>query len=159
MVRRLRPVELDFIASAPVRHHYAAGLAAPAADVFHALAKDTAGWPDWFGAVASARPVEAGRQVALVGGIRFTETVLARDPDERYAYRVDTVNVPGLTAMAEEWLLTALPSGGTRLRWTFAADGPAAVRVLLHAGRAAMGRSFHQAARALDARLTGRMTA
>jgi hypothetical protein len=153
MARRLRPVGLDFVTSAQVRLVFAAGLAAEPAAVYQALAVDTEGWTRWFRAVVSARPTDGGRRIGLVGGVRFTETVLEAQPDERYVYRVDVTNVPAVKAMAEEWRITPLASGGTRVQWTFAVDAPASVRVLLRYARPGLGGGFRDAMRALDRRL------
>ncbi|MCX4721309.1 SRPBCC family protein [Streptomyces virginiae] len=157
MARRLRPVGLDFIEDAPVRLVFAADTVAPPEAVYHALAEEVAGWADWFGAVTLARPTHggAGREVRLRGGVRFQETVMAADPERRYAYRVDTTNVPGVRALLEEWRLT--PSGtGTHVRWTFAADGPTPFRLGLAAARPGLGHSFRTAVRSLDRRLSAR---
>ncbi|ARE77936.1 SRPBCC family protein [Streptomyces sp. NPDC059558] len=157
MARRLRPVGLDFIDDAPVRLVFDAGTTAPPEAVYHALAEEVAGWPAWFGAVTLARPTHggAGREVRLRGGVRFQETVMAADPGQRYAYRVDTTNAPGVRALLEEWRLA--PAGsGTHVRWTFAADGPTAFRLGLAAARPGLGHSFRTAVRALDRRLTAR---
>ncbi|MDL2075015.1 SRPBCC family protein [Streptomyces sp. GXMU-J15] len=155
MLRQLRHEELDFVQNAPVRLVFAREIAAPPDAVFTALADDVTGWTDWFAAVTRAEPVEGGspgRLIRLRGGVRFTESVLAADRPERYAYRVDATNTPGLRALVEEWRLD--PAGtGTRVRWTFAADGPAPFRGLLRAARPGLGRSFRDAVTALDRRL------
>ncbi|MEU9039429.1 SRPBCC family protein [Streptomyces sp. NPDC048352] len=159
MARRLRPVGLDFVREAPVRPAFTARAAAPPEAVYRALAQEVTGWPAWFGAVTLARPTRggAGREVRLVGGVRFQETVMAADPGLRYAYRVDETNVPGVSALLEEWLLAPdAGTGGTLVRWTFAADGPAPFRLALTAARPGLGRSFRTAVRALDARLATR---
>ncbi|MFE9133153.1 SRPBCC family protein [Streptomyces sp. NPDC007355] len=155
MARRLRPVELDFTASAPVRLVFTATLAAPPPAVYRSLAVEVGSMPAWFTAVVSAVPTGdgAGRTVRLRGGIAFEETVLAAEPDVRYAYRVDATNAPGVTALAEEWALS--PSGkGTRLRWTMAADGVTPFRLGLRLAGPGVGLSFRDAARRLDRRLT-----
>ncbi|MFP3989785.1 SRPBCC family protein [Streptomyces sp. E11-3] len=155
MARQLSPVGLEFVTTAPVRLVFAHEIAAPPAAVFGALAEDVAGWPRWFKAVRMARPTEdgKGREIRLVGGTRFAETILAADPNERYAYRVDRTNAPGVRHLVEEWQLT--PAGtGTRVRWTFAADGSAVFRFALKAARPGIGRSFRDAVVALDRRLT-----
>ncbi|MFI6144170.1 SRPBCC family protein [Streptomyces sp. NPDC051109] len=157
MARRLRPVGLDFIEDAPTRLRFTARTAAGPEAVYRALAEDVEGWPRWFGAVTRARPTHggAGREVRLVGGTRFEETVMAADPERRYAYRVDETNAPGIRALLEEWRLTpAHPGSGTLVRWTFAVDGPAPLRLALTAARPLLGHSFRSAVRALDARLT-----
>lgn len=157
MARRLRPVGLDFIEDAPIRLAFTARTTAAPEAVYRALAEEVEGWPHWFRAVTLARPTHggAGREIKLVGGVRFQETIMAADPEQRYAYRVDETNAPGIRALLEEWRLT--PSGsGTHVRWTFAADGPAPVRLALTAARPGLGHSFRSAVRALDRRLTDR---
>lgn len=155
MAHRLRPEGLGFLTTAPVRLVFAREVSAPAERVFRALAEDVPGWAVWFPAVTSARPVDggAGRDVRLRGGTRFRETVLAAKEPEVYAYRVDVTNAPGARALVEEWLLA--PAGaGTRVRWTFAADGTAAFRGVLRLARPGMGRTFRDAVTRLDRRLT-----
>ncbi|MEU2390925.1 SRPBCC family protein [Streptomyces sp. NPDC007369] len=160
MLRRLRPVGLDFIEGAPVRLAFEARMAAPPEAVYRALAEEVEGWPDWFGPVTLARPARdgAGRDIGLRGGIRFRETVMAADAGLlRYAYRVDETNAPGFRALLEEWRLAPAGGGpGSRVRWTFAADGPAVFRLALGGARPGLGRSFRGAVRALDARLATR---
>ncbi|MFK8908141.1 SRPBCC family protein [Streptomyces sp. YS-3] len=152
MARRLRPVELDFVESAPLRLVFTADAVAPADALYRALAEETAAWPTWFTAVTHARATDGGREVRLRGGTRFRETVMAAEPCARYAYRVDATNAPGLRALLEEWRLTPT-AGGTRVRWTFAADAGAPVRFALRMGRAGFDRAFRDAVRALDRRL------
>ncbi len=126
MARRLRSVDLDFVPVAPLRLVFAAEVSAPPEAVYRALAEDVEGWPSWFAAVTADRPTEAGagREVRLKGGTMFRETVLAKGPGERYAYRVDETNAPALQALLEEWRLSPAATGaGTRVQWTFAADG------------------------------------
>ncbi|MFD9409801.1 SRPBCC family protein [Streptomyces sp. NPDC059989] len=157
MARRLRPVGLDFIEDAPVRLAFTAVASAPPEAVYQALAEEVEGWPRWFRAVTLARPTHggAGREVRLMGGVRFQETIMAADPEQRYAYRVDETNAPGVRALLEEWRLT--PAGsGTHVRWTFAADGPTPFRLALTAFRPGLGHSFRTAVRTLDGRLTAR---
>jgi uncharacterized protein YndB with AHSA1/START domain len=147
-------VGLDFVQAAPVRPVFARVVSAPPNAVFRALAEDVAGWPKWFSAVTLARSTEggAGRQIRLKGGTRFQETVLAAEPAEVYTYRVDKTNAPGVRALVEEWRLT--PHGtGTRVQWTFAADGTAAFRFAVKLGRPGLGRAFRDAVVKLDRRL------
>ncbi|MBQ1088804.1 SRPBCC family protein [Streptomyces sp. B93] len=157
MARRLRPVGLDFVREAPVRLVFAREIAAAPEAVYRALAEDTAGWPEWFTAVTSARADEGGggREVRLRGGTRFRETVVAAEAPQVYAYRVDVTNAPGVRALVEEWRLTPVGTG-TRVQWTFAADGPAPFRVVLRLARAGLGQAFREAVTALDRRLAGR---
>jgi uncharacterized protein YndB with AHSA1/START domain len=152
MAQRLRPVGPDFAESAPVRLVFSRDIAAAPDAVFRALAEDVAGWPEWFSAVASARPTEGGREVRLRGGTRFQETVLVAKEPEVYAYRVDATNTPGARAWVEEWRLA--PAGaGTRVRMTFALDGTAAFRLGCRLLGPGVGRAFRKAVTALDRRL------
>ncbi|GGX66887.1 SRPBCC family protein [Streptomyces hiroshimensis] len=156
MVYRLRPVGLEFVADAPLRMVLASRTAAAPEEVFRALALDVPGWTRWFRAVTLARPVQTagheGREVHLLGGARFMETVMAAEPSHRYAYRVDVTNVPGVRALLEEWQL--LPSGtGTVVRWTIALDAPAPVRLLVALGRPGLRHAFRDAILTLDRRL------
>ncbi|MEV0224306.1 SRPBCC family protein [Streptomyces sp. NPDC050704] len=155
MTRRLRPVGLDFIETAPLRLVFARKVTAPPEAVFRALAEDVAGWPEWFSAVTLARSTEdgAGRQIRLKGGTRFQETVIAAQPAEVYAYRVDETNAPGVRALVEEWRLTR-DGTGTRVQWTWAADGTAAFRFAVKLGRPGLGRAFRDAVTKLERRLS-----
>ncbi|MEU4083358.1 SRPBCC family protein [Streptomyces aureus] len=153
MARRLRPVGTDFVETAPLRLVFAREVAAPVEAVFTALAEDVSGWSEWFSAVTLARPAgEGGREVRLRGGTRFEETVLVSKAPEVYTYRADATNAPGLRALVEEWRLTPA-GGGTRIQWTFAADGTAVFRTALTLGRGGLGRAFRGAVTALDRRL------
>lgn len=154
MAHRLRPVGLDFVDTAPVRLVFAQEISAAPEAVFHALNDDVPGWAEWFAAVTHARSLDdgAGRDIRLKGGGRLRETVIAAKEAEVYAYRVDVTNAPGARALAEEWRL--IPAGtGTRVRWTFAADGTAPFRYVVKAARAGLGRAFRDAVTSLDRRL------
>ncbi|MFJ3699341.1 SRPBCC family protein [Streptomyces sp. NPDC090052] len=152
MARRLHPVGLDFVETAPLRLVFAAGVSAAPGAVYRALAEDVADWPCWFTAVTMARATEGGREVRLKGGARLRESVLAADPSSRYVYRVDETNTPGLRALLEEWRLTPTDSG-TRVQWTFAVDGPAPLLAGIRFGRSGLGRAFRDATRKLDGRI------
>ncbi|MGW0207277.1 SRPBCC family protein [Streptomyces sp. NPDC003233] len=157
MARRLRPVDLDFAGTAPVRLVFTREVSASPEQVFRALAEDVPGWTQWFSAVTLARATDggAGREIRLRGGIRFEETVLAAKAPEVYAYRVDATNAPGVRALVEEWRLTPLGTG-TRVRWTFVADGTAPLRFVLGLARPGLGRAFRDAVTSLDRRLASR---
>ncbi|MFD5812697.1 SRPBCC family protein [Streptomyces sp. NPDC127038] len=159
MARRLRPVGPDFVERAPLRLVFAREVSAPPEAVFRALAEDVSGWSEWFSAVTLARPADGGggREVRLRGGTRFEETVLVSEAPEVYSYRADVTNAPGLRALVEEWRLTPAAKG-TRVQWTFAADGTAVFRAALTLGRSGLGRAFRDAVKALDRRLASTST-
>jgi hypothetical protein len=151
MAHSLRPVELDFADTAPVRLVFGAGMTADPAAVHHALADEdrTADWAQWFTGVVAATPAPGGRQVRLSGGTVFWETVLADDPGRRYTYRTDRTNAPGARALLEDWRLEPA-GGGTRILWTVAADGTAAYRAFLRLARPGLGQVFRRSVRNLD---------
>ncbi|MES4909159.1 MULTISPECIES: SRPBCC family protein [unclassified Streptomyces] len=155
MRHRLRPVGLDHVRTAPLRLVFVTEAGAPPEAVFKALA-DVENWPRWYRQVAGARSTDdgRGREIRLKGGTRFVETVMAAEPGERYAYRVDRTNVPGLRALLEEWRLAPSASGtGSVVRYTFALDGVAPLRGALWLLRPGLRRAFRDAVRALDRRL------
>jgi hypothetical protein len=155
MVHRLRSVGLDFVETAPVRLVFAKVVASPPEAVYGALAEDVAGWTQWFPAVSAACSTDdgSGRRIRLKGGTRFEETIIAASPGEVYAYRVDVTNAPGVRALVEEWRLAPHGSSGTRVRWTWAADGTAAFRLGMKVARPGLGRAFRDAVTRLDRRL------
>ncbi|MFJ9895527.1 SRPBCC family protein [Streptomyces sp. NPDC091280] len=155
MANHLRPVGLDFVETAPVRLIFTREMSAAPDAVFHALNDDVPGWAEWFSAVTRAESVDdgAGRDIRLKGGGHFRETVIAAKEPEVYAYRIDTTNAPGARAMAEEWRLTPSADGGTRVQWTFAADGTAVFRGVVRLTGPGLGRAFKGAVTALDRRL------
>ncbi|WP_415952917.1 SRPBCC family protein [Streptomyces sp. KLOTTS4A1] len=155
MARRLSPVGLDFLRAAPVRLVFTRELGASPAETYRAIAVEVETLPRWFRSVKRATPHDGGarRTVALYGGIRFEETILASQPDEVYAYRVDETNAPGVRHLVEEWRIT--PSGaGCRLQWTFAVEASAPLRLFFKAAAPGLSLAFRNAAGALDKRLT-----
>jgi hypothetical protein len=123
-----RPVDLDFLDSAPLRLTFAGTLTAPPATVFDAIAREVTTLPRWYGAVASAEyagdaPYGVGtkRRVKLLGGVSFHEELIAWDDPNRYAYRMERTTIPGIRAMAERWSVLDTPAG-TRVAWTVAVD-------------------------------------
>ncbi|MBQ0866029.1 SRPBCC family protein [Streptomyces sp. RK75] len=153
--RQLRPVELDFVDTAPLRLPFTADLGVAPERVYTALADELEAWPRWFTAVTEVRPTAGGkgREVRLKGGGFFDETVLAAHPCERYTYRIDRTNAPGIRAMLEDWNLAPSPAGGTRVRWTMAVEGTPALRAVLRLGKPGLGASFRDAMRKLEHRL------
>jgi uncharacterized protein YndB with AHSA1/START domain len=158
----LRKEDLGFVERAPIVHVHEAGLAAPPAAVFAALA-EPAGWPCWFPNVRAARytsapPYGVGTiRQANVGGTNWVEEMIAWDPDARWAWTVVRTSVPFARAQVESFELTAAPAG-TRVRWTLALEP----RLLARLGAPFLGRTmqrlFERAMRNLDVYLRGAAT-
>jgi hypothetical protein len=77
----------------------------PADRVFDGLAERPEGWLGWFFLAgeclyegAPPHGVGTSRLFSVRGGVRARERLLARDEDERFAYRVEEINVPGFRA-------------------------------------------------------------
>ncbi|MFD3808959.1 SRPBCC family protein [Streptomyces sp. NPDC058619] len=157
MTHRLRFENLGFLERAPVRQACTRDLHTPAHLLFEQLAAQPQHWPRWLSFAREcqyqgAPPYGVGtmRHLRVAGGLRFHEAVIAWDPGERFAYRIEETNAPGIAAMVEEWKLTPLSQTQTRVSWTMAADGPRPVRLLMRAGRSRVDKTFGKAMQRLD---------
>jgi hypothetical protein len=124
----LEPVELSFFDNAPQVVRRYAHVAAARDRVFAAVATDPAGWGGWFPGfsddgrwetppphgVGSVRNVRSFR-------VRFTETILAWDDNERWAFRLDRASFPLAKAFAEDYRFSD-DGSGTMVSWTVAMD-------------------------------------
>ena len=150
----LETVDLSYFDTAPTIIRCNAHIAAPRPRVFAAIAADPAGWGQWFpgfdrsGRWETPEPHGVGSvRVVRAFGVRFRETVLAWDADERWAFRVDEVRVPMARAFAEDYRLTD-DGAGTRLDWTVATRA-AGMRVAGPLGPQVFQRMLNVAARRL----------
>jgi deazaflavin-dependent oxidoreductase (nitroreductase family) len=155
----MRREDLSFLERAPVRHDFAAVLAAPRPDVFAAIADPTS-WSSWFPGVRSARyrgvpPYGVGTiREADVSGTRWIEEMIAWDADRRWTYTVIESSTPLAAAQVESFELDETP-GGTRVRWTLAIEPRLMQRLSGPIAPLVMGRLFARAMRNLEARLAG----
>ncbi|EST36619.1 SRPBCC family protein [Streptomyces roseochromogenus] len=157
MTYRLRSEDPGFLASAPFRQTCTAELHAPAGPVFDQIAAQPENWPHWFRPANDVRyegppPHGVGtmRFFRLYRLIRAREQVTAWDPDERFAYQVHEVNMPGVRALMEQWTLTPLTGTRTGVRWTLAVDAGPFVHLLLRASRRHIDRLFQDATHRLE---------
>lgn len=122
---QLRPVELDYLESAPRRHVVEATTALPRDVVWRAFS-DASTWPEWWPGVRRAGyrgdpPFGVGTvREADVGGWLMEETMLAWDEGRRWAYRIDRSTAPIAHAQLESTTLADDDGGGTRVRWALA---------------------------------------
>jgi hypothetical protein len=125
-VPAFEPVALSFFDKAPQVVHRYAHVAAPRERVFAAVATDPAGWGRWFpgfsddGRWETPPPHGVGsvRSVRSLG-VRFTETILAWDENQRWAFRVDRASFPLAKAFAEDYRFSD-DGSGTMVSWTVA---------------------------------------
>jgi hypothetical protein len=123
---KLRPVELDFLETAPMRLAFEAVVLATPDRVFAALSDQPTTWT-WFPGVKGlpyegAAPFGVGtkRTVRALGNT-YHETIVAWEAPDRWAYRVEETTMPIAKALVEEWT-TSAAGEGTLVRWLFAAD-------------------------------------
>lgn len=117
-----RAETLSFVGSAPAVFVNEAELPAPPSRVFEVLA-DVASWPRWFDDMRASGwlPGHSGglgaqRRMEL-GALTAVETMLAWEPGARFSFRIDSVSLPLVRAMVEDFQLAALPDGRTQLNW------------------------------------------
>ena len=135
---RLSPSDDAFLDTAPHRYTHIVDIPAPVRQVWDTLAADDAlvSWSPVITAATwtSPRPFGIGttREVTLGGFLRLQERFYRWDEGARMTFTVDAASVPGLKRFAED--ITLLPlATGTRIIWTFAIEGTAALRPLLAA--------------------------
>jgi len=124
----LRPVGIDFLDTAPYRHVATEVVHRPPEAIFAAIATDPAGWGTWFpgfnraGRYLSDPPHGVGsvREVSMAR-IRYTETIIAWDEPDRWAFRVTRSTAPLAHAMAEEYRVSSHGHHSV-VQWTFAID-------------------------------------
>jgi len=116
VAKLLRPEGLDFVDRAPVQVRADTTIAASPATVWAAIV-DTPSWLEWFDGMKDARltgpePVAVGstRRV-VVPPLTVDEEIIAVEPEERFAFRFVSVNLPLLAAMVE--VVTLEPVGAT----------------------------------------------
>ena len=131
----MRPVGLDFLREAPRVWVAECDVNAPRMAVWNAFA-DAATWSAWFPGVTEASypgestPYGVGtRRAATVGGQRYEERMVAWDEGKRWAYFIERATVP-LAKAQLECAEFEDHEGGTRVRWTLAADPRTALKLV-----------------------------
>jgi hypothetical protein len=157
MKYRLRPEDPDFLESAPFRQTCTGELKAPVGAVFDQIAAHPENWPRWF---TPADDVHyEGPPPYGVGSTRFfrlyrlagaREQIIAWDPGERFAYQVQEANMPGVSALMEQWTLTPFTDTRTRVGWILAIDAGPLTQLLLRASRRHIDRLFRDSAHRLE---------
>jgi uncharacterized protein YndB with AHSA1/START domain len=124
----LRQETIDFVDRAPVVVRADALIHATPERVWNAFA-DAAVWPQWFVGLKTARyttppPWGVGtKRYVEVQGFKVYETLIAFDVARRYAFRVDSGNLPLLAALVE--VITLEPEGtATRVVYRQAFEFP-----------------------------------
>jgi hypothetical protein len=153
----MRREDVGFVERARVVHLSEAGVAAPRAVVFDALAEPS-GWRHWFpnvraAAYTSPPPHGVGTiREADVGGTRWVEEMIAWDPGTRWGWTVTRASVPFARAQVETFVLADAPAG-TRVRWTVALEPRLLARLGAPFAARTIPRLFARAMRNLEAHL------
>jgi uncharacterized protein YndB with AHSA1/START domain len=148
MPHRLRPEDLSFVERAPIVVRAETTVAASPAEVWPAFA-DAPAWTQWFTGMkdahyTSAAPFGVGSTRSVhVLGLRADETILAFDPGQRFAFRVDATNLPMLDALVELVTFEAVGSG-TRVVYRQALDPKPWLRPLMPLLRRGMERGLRR---------------
>lgn len=134
MAYRCEQVELDYLETNRFRWTAAEVVEATPERVFEVF-EDAEAWRRWVPAIVrvewtSPFPLAAGstRTVRMLGGITAWEEFLVWEPGRRMAFRFDEVSRPVVRAFAEDYRVTDVGLGQSRIDWTLAMTpaGPAA---------------------------------
>jgi len=160
MRARLRSEDLSFVERAPVVVRAETSVPAAPAEVWPALA-DAPAWVDWFSGMKDARYTSAApygvgsTRTVRVLGLEADETILAFDVGQRFAFRVDSANLPLLDALVE--VVTLEPAGaGTRVVYRQALAPKAWLRPLVPLLRRQMQRGLERGLAGLAPWVAGR---
>ena len=153
-MRDLQPLALDDFAAAPFQLSVVVELAAEPAAVFAELGDPSLWFPMMRRSVwrtGATSGVAAEREVDMRMFGRFRERMLVWQPGERLAFTMTATSSPLVARMAEDWRLTASPTG-TTLAWTVAATPTTAGRALMPALRVILRGLFTRGAKELARR-------
>jgi len=149
-----RPVDLDFLHSAPVRFVNEVTINAVPHRVFEAL-EDPESWPKWFKEIVkvewtSPKPfgVGATRTVTLKAMTAF-EKFNVWETGKRFTFYFTKTSLPFANAFCEDYRLEDSGSGTTRFIYTVALEPRFLIRVAGPVGRFILGRMFQNGARSL----------
>lgn len=120
-----------------------------------AVFRDAAAWPKWFGGLdkvqwTSAEPFGVGttRRVWL-GPLRVDEYFFDWVDNQRFAFYFTATNLPFVKTLVEEYQLDPLGDDRCCFTYTVAYDPAFPLNMTGPLGRAALGRTFRKASRAL----------
>ena len=123
-------VGLDYFDAAPTRHTATQEIAATPEEVF-AVLLDGVSWTKWVYAITgidwtSGFPLQSGstRSVYMIGGLVGHEEFIAYEHGRRMAFRFNEVSKGAISAFAEDYQVTDLGNGRSRIDWVMAMGLP-----------------------------------
>lgn len=138
-------VGLDYFDAAPVRFTASETIAATPEQVF-AVFLDAEAWTKWVFAITKVEwtapfPLEVGstRTVHMLGGLAAYEEFLAWEPGRRMAFRFNELSKPIASAFGEDYQVTDLGDGRSRVDWVMAMTPAGASRHTMGVMKPGMG--------------------
>ncbi|MEU2339581.1 SRPBCC family protein [Streptomyces sp. NPDC006654] len=163
MAYQLRREDLGFLDRARFRQTCVRELRAPADALFVQLAERPENWPRWFAPANDVHfegspPYGVGstRCFRLYRAVRARERILAWDPGRRFAYCAYEANMPGVSALVEQWTLASRADTATTVTWNLAIDASPCAHQLLRAGRRHIDTLFREGMQRLEVLSRGR---
>jgi hypothetical protein len=139
-------VHMDYFVTAPCRVVVSELIHASAERIFETFC-DAASWPCWAFPITGVEwtspfPLEVGstRTVHMRGGMTGWEEFIAWEPCRRMAFRFNQTIPGGPVAFAEDYVVTEIGDGRTRVQWTMAMTLTGAAARTMPVTRAVMGR-------------------
>ena len=156
-----RPENLDFLDRAPFRFVNEGEMPVSAERLFEVLA-DASTWPKWFDDMREARwtsPAPYG--VGSTRYVRLTTTavderILAFEPGRRFAFRLESIGLPLVRAMVEDYAVESLGATRSKLHWVAAYEPTTLARAVHPVVRAVFGRQFRRTVAGLQTYLTAK---
>ncbi len=149
-----RPVDPDFLYSAPVRIVNEVTINAAPEKVFEVL-EDPDAWPKWFKDIVrvewtSPKPFGVGTTRAVtLKAMTVYEKFLVWETGKRFSFYFTETSLPFAHAFCEDYRLEASGSGTTRFIYTVALEPRFLIRLAGPVGRFILGRMFRNGARSL----------
>ena len=128
---------------------------APPARVFEVLG-DPSTWPRWFDDMRTAAWTSS--ETARIGAVRrvslglgtFEERMIAWEPGTRFSFSIDGASVPLARRIVEDWRLSPIDGGKTKLEWSMVVAPTLLSRVLRPALEPMMKRMFRKSSEGLE---------
>ena len=149
-----RAVGVDFLETAPNVIVHVVDLAATPEQIFDVF-EDESSWPQWYGGITGVnwttpKPygVDTTRAVRL-GALKVHEHFIHWEDNKRFAFYLSKTNLPFVKVLVEDYLLEPISDTTTRFTYTVAYEPAIPLSLLGPLGKAALSRTFKQAAESL----------
>lgn len=145
-----RPVEHDFLETAPVVIVNTVAINATPETIFRSFA-EADDWPKWFDGMSkvewtSPKPFGVGttRTVSL-GALKVYEHFTRWEDNKRFTFYFTKTNLPFVNALMEDYLLEPISDQQTRFTYTVAYEPRLPLSILGPVGKFALTKNFEKA--------------